>query len=131
VTRTAESLRSLREGSVIRSILPEILHLAEREGILDRMRRLSPFAFEELCLVLRKELGYALPAGNRRRMIRVLLDILSEWGWVRRERDNWRWTEDAGTAGMGREGSRPDPQAGARDCAGDDRRSISRCLHGA
>lgn len=115
MTRTASSLRSLREGSAIRSILPEILHLAEREGILDRMRRISPFAFEELCLVLRKDLGYALPAGNRRRMIRVLLDILSEWGWLRRERDNWRWTEGSGTAGMEREGSRPDPQASARD----------------
>lgn len=115
MARVAESLRSMREGSAMRAILPEILHLAEREGILNRIRRMSPFAFEELCLVLRKDLGYALPVGNRRRMIRVLLDILSEYGWIRRERETWRWAGEGREAAWLREEAGPYPGEGAQD----------------
>jgi SAM-dependent methyltransferase len=115
MARVAESLRSIREGSAVRAVLPEILHLAEREGILDRMQRISPFTFEELCLVLRKDLGYAIPAGNRRRMIRVLLDLLSECGWVRQERETWQWTGRGGAPGLSREEGGPDPTGRAED----------------
>lgn len=101
--RVADDLRFLREGPAVRAILPEILQLAREEGILDRLRRISPFAFEELCAVLRAELGYAIPSGNRQRMVRVLLDILSECGWLRRESGLWRWTGDRPADGSARQ----------------------------
>lgn len=94
MNRIAEDQRSMRENSPVRRILPQILRLAEEEGILDRMKSITPFAFEDLCRVLARDLGYSIDSGNRRRMIRVLLDILSECGSLRREGECWQWAPD-------------------------------------
>ena len=80
VTRT---LRDIQGGRVARWLLADILALAEREGVLERVRTLSPVSFEDLCAALRSELGYALDKGNRRRMISLLLDLLAECGRVK------------------------------------------------
>ena len=72
------SQRAFEDGIVGQSLLPEILELASKEGIIQRIRDLSPFSFDGLCAVLQKDLGYAISTGNRRRMIAVFLDILKE-----------------------------------------------------
>ena len=89
-----QALREIRHGAVARLLLAEILQLAEREGILERMWRRSPFSCEELCQALHTELGYALAKGNRQRMICLLLDLLSECGWLREEEGVWLWNRE-------------------------------------
>jgi len=98
-----QSLREIRRGAVARLLLAEILHLAKREGILERMRRHSPFSHEGLCQALQSEVGYALAKGNRQRMICLLLDLLSECGWLREDEGMWRW---------GQENARAIPESG-------------------
>lgn len=88
-----QALREIRRGAVARLLLAEILQLAEREGILERTRRLSPFSCEELCQALQLELGYALAKGNRQRMVCLLLDLLAECGSLREEEGVWRWDQ--------------------------------------
>jgi SAM-dependent methyltransferase len=88
------ALRKIQDGAVARLLLAEILQLTEREGILERMRRLSSFSYEELCRALQSELGYVLAKGNRRRMIRLLLGLLSECGWLREADGIWLWDGD-------------------------------------
>ena len=78
------SLQEAQRGGIARLLLADIQRLAEREGILERMRKRSPFSREELCADLESKLGYALREGNRGRMIRLLLLLLVECGWVRR-----------------------------------------------
>jgi SAM-dependent methyltransferase len=89
-TRT---LREIQSGAVARLLLADIQQLAEREGLLERMRKRSPFTWEELCGDLSSDLGYALHEGNRRRMIRLLLSLLGECGWVRDAGGVWQWAE--------------------------------------
>jgi SAM-dependent methyltransferase len=69
-------------GNCARVLLPEIFDLAAREGIFRRLRETSPFTFELFCDALEKDPGYAVSAGNRRRMIAVLLDLFREAGWI-------------------------------------------------
>ncbi len=88
------ALREIQHGDVARLLLAEILQLAEREGILERMRRLSPFSCEELYRALQSELGYALSKGNRQRMICLLLNLLSECGWLREKEGLWFWDQE-------------------------------------
>jgi SAM-dependent methyltransferase len=88
VTRT---LRDIQGGRVARWLLADILALAEREGVLERVRTLSPVSFEDLCAALRSELGYALDKGNRRRMISLLLGLLAECGRVKEAGGEWQW----------------------------------------
>ena len=85
------ALREIQSGTVARLLLADILQLAEREGILERMRSLSLFSLEELCRALRLRLDYDLEKGNRQRMIWLLLRLLCEIGWVREEAGMWRW----------------------------------------
>jgi SAM-dependent methyltransferase len=87
---------------VARWLLADILELAEREGILERVRKLSPVSFEHLCVDLRSELGYALDRGNRRRMISLLLSLLAECWRVKEADGVWRWCEDDSTVAVGR-----------------------------
>lgn len=95
----APALRDIQRGPVAKLLLADILDLAEREGILERVRRLSPLSFERLCGVLRSDLGYALEHGNRRRMIALLLGLLAECGRVKEAGGAWRWCgEDAASA---------------------------------
>ncbi len=88
------ALHEIRRGSIARLLLGEILQLAERERILERMRRHSPFSYGELCQALQVELGYTLAKGNRQRMIYLLLDLLSECGWLREEEGVWFWNRE-------------------------------------
>jgi SAM-dependent methyltransferase len=98
VTRT---LRDIQRGPVARWLLADILELAEREGILERARKLSPVSFEDFCAALHSELGYALGQGNRRRMISLLLSLLAEC-WRMKEADGvWQWCGDDSTATAG------------------------------
>jgi len=85
------SLREVQRGDVARLILADIQQMAEREGIHERMRKRSPFTYNDLCGDLEAELGYALHAGNRGRMIRLLLLLLVECGWVRERGGRWEW----------------------------------------
>jgi SAM-dependent methyltransferase len=85
----ARTLRQVRRGSTARWLLADIRDLAEREGILALVRRLSPVSFEDLCAALHSELGYALTAGNRRRMISLLLALLAECGWAKETDGAW------------------------------------------
>jgi SAM-dependent methyltransferase len=85
------SLREIRGGAVARLLLADVLQLAEREGILEWMRKRSPFTWEELCGDLRSELGFALHEGNRGRMIRLLLLLLGECRWIRETGGGWQW----------------------------------------
>jgi SAM-dependent methyltransferase len=87
-----QALSQIRNGTVARLLLAEILELTEREGILERMRELCRFTDEELCRVLQSDLGYALGKGNRQRMICLLLNILRECGWVRDAEGLWMRT---------------------------------------
>ena len=90
----AQALHEIRRGAVTRLLLAQILQLAEREGILEQMRKHSPFSCEELGRALHQELGYAIAKGNRQRMIRLLIDLLSECGWLREEEGLWRWNQE-------------------------------------
>jgi SAM-dependent methyltransferase len=87
----ASALRDIRRGPVARRLLADILDLAEREGILERIRRLSPLTAERLCGVLRSDLGYVPEQGNRRRMIALLLGLLAECGRVKEAGGAWHW----------------------------------------
>lgn len=86
-----QALTQIRNGTVARLLLTEVLQMAEREGILERMQRLSRFTCEDLCRVLQSDLGYALEKGNRQRMVCLLLNILRECGWVRAAGEVWMW----------------------------------------
>lgn len=88
-------LREVQGGAVARALLAETLELAEREGILVRMERLSPFSLPALCRVLQAELGYRCGAGNRQRMIGLLLCLLAECGWLRGAEGAWEWARPA------------------------------------
>ena len=90
------SQRESDDGIFVRFLLPEVLELASKEGIIQRIRNLSPFSFDGLCAVLKKDLGYVISTGNRRRMIAVFLDILSESGLCKREEGKWRWVSRKG-----------------------------------
>jgi SAM-dependent methyltransferase len=90
-----QALRDIRRGAVARLLLAEILQLAEQEGILELMRGHSPFSDEELGQALQVELGYTLAKGNRQRMISLLLDLLSECGWLREEKGMWIWNQES------------------------------------
>jgi len=90
-----QALRGIRREAIARLLLAEILRLAEREGILEQMRKHSPFSSERLGEALRAELGYRLAAGNRWRMMSVLLDLLSECGWLRQENGMWLWNRES------------------------------------
>ena len=87
-------LRKIQGGAVARALLAETLELADREGILTRVQRLSPFSLPVLCRVLQAELGYNCGAGNRQRMIGLLLCLLAEYGWVRGTEGAWHWARD-------------------------------------
>jgi len=100
VTRT---LREIQRGRVARLLLADILDLAEREGLLERIRTLSPVSYEDLCTALRSELGYALDKGNRRRMISLLLSLLAECGLVRDAGGVWHWRGDDSIPAAGSE----------------------------
>ncbi len=89
-----QALHQIRRGAVTRLLLAQILQLAEREGILEQMRKHSPFSREELGRALHLELGYAIAKGNRQRMICLLIDLLSECGWLREEEGVWRWNQE-------------------------------------
>ncbi len=65
-----------------RLLLPEIFDLASREGIFRRLSDVSPFTFDGFCAALEKDSGYVVSRGNRRRMIRVLVDLFGEAGWL-------------------------------------------------
>jgi SAM-dependent methyltransferase len=114
LTRT---LRQVRRGPVARRLLADIRGLAEREGIHALAQRLSPVTLEDLCEALQTELGYALTAGNRRRMVGLLLDLFAECGWAKASGGRWEWC--AGRA-MPLDPSGPDGGAATGDPPGED-----------
>ncbi len=73
-------------------MLPELLSFVVREGVLERSRALSVFGVDELCEALHRELGYDFFRGNRRRMLRLLIDLLVERGWLEPTRSGDRWS---------------------------------------
>lgn len=121
-----QALTEIRDGTVARLLLADVLNLAEREGILERMRRLSPFSRRDLSRVLESDLGYDLGQGNRRRMICLLLNLLRECGWVREAGGVWMCDPgDPPAIPGGGDGT----LAGSRTPAADDQyRFFKRCL---
>lgn len=91
-TYRQDPLRGIRPGTPGRRVLPDFLSLVVREGMLERIRALSVFDFDELCGALRSAPGYDLSRGNRRRMIRVLVDLLEDCGWLEPVRAGDRWS---------------------------------------
>ena len=87
-----EPMRGIRPGMSGRRILPELLSLVVREGVMERARGLSVFGVDELCETLHRESGYDFSRGNRRRMIRLLIDLLVECGWMEPDRSGDRWS---------------------------------------
>lgn len=85
-------LRGIRPGMPGRRMLPELLSLVVREGVLERSRDLAVFGVDELCEALHREHGYGFFRGNRRRMLRLLIDLLVERGWLERARSGDRWS---------------------------------------
>jgi len=73
-------------------MLPEVLSLVVREGVLERVRALSVFGFDELCGALHRERAFDFSGGNRRRMVRILVDLLVECGWLEPARSGDRWS---------------------------------------
>jgi SAM-dependent methyltransferase len=104
----SRTLREIQGGAVARLVLADILKLAEGEGILGWVRKLSPFSPDDLCAALQSHLGYALGTENRRRMIRLLLGLLDECGRVEKAGGTWRWTGD-GSPFVARAGRRMPP----------------------
>ncbi len=96
----ARTLREVHGGPVARLVLADILRLAHVERIVDRVRTLSPFSFEELCDALRTDTGYVLDKGNRQRMIGLLLSLLQECGIATMADGQWRWSGDAAWAAV-------------------------------
>ena len=92
MSRVPEPLRGIRPGMAGRRMLPEMLSLVVREGVLERIRALSVFGFDDLCGALHREPGYDLSRGNRRRMLRLLIDLLVECGWLEPARSGDRWS---------------------------------------
>jgi SAM-dependent methyltransferase len=76
-------LLALVPGRAGRVLLPEVVAVAEREGILPCIRAASPFTEASLEEALSRELSLDLAGGNRRRMIRLLLGLLEEVKWIR------------------------------------------------
>jgi SAM-dependent methyltransferase len=121
------ALREIQSGPVARLLLADILDLADHEGILERLRRLSPLSFEALCAVLRSDLGYALEQGNRRRMIALLLGLLAECGRVKEAGGAWHWCgEDSTSAAEG--GSAGIPSTGTPAARDDQYLFFRECL---
>lgn len=86
-----EPLRAIRPGMAGRRMLPELLSLVDREGVAHRMRALRAFDLDGLCDALSRGPGYDFSRGNRKRMIRLLADLLTECGWLARIGDGTRW----------------------------------------
>jgi SAM-dependent methyltransferase len=107
------ALREIHGGAVAKRLLADILRWAERDGVLERMRRLSPFTEAALCDSLESDLGYALGTGNRQRMIRLLLRLLGECGWVREADGTWVWTPEGSAQVSGIDGETPPTDAGS------------------
>jgi|GEM_PF-1168025 len=87
-----EPLRGVRGGMAGRRMLPELLSLVVREGVLEKFRALPVFGFDELCGALHREPVYDLSRGNRRRMIRLLIDLFVECGWLEPAGTGDRWS---------------------------------------
>ena len=87
-----EPLRGIRPGMPGRRMLPDLLSLVVREGVLARFRDLSVFGFDDLCDALRRDPGYDFLRGNRRRMLRLLIDLLVERGWLEPAPSADRWS---------------------------------------
>jgi SAM-dependent methyltransferase len=111
------TLREIRKGAVPRMLLADVLDLAEREGILERIQRYAPVSRAQLCRVLQSELGYALETGNRERMIGLLLSLLAECGRLREQEGLWSWEPTASGAHPEgeRSGARPEDEATRAD----------------
>lgn len=115
-----EPLLALLPGQAGRVLLPEVVALAEREGVLAVIRSLPPFTLEDLFDALSRECAFELADANRRRMIGLLADLLEEARCLRRTGNGGRREYRAGTSILSR--AIPD--------AGDDGeiRFLRRCL---
>ncbi len=107
------ALREIHGGAVATRLLADILRWAERDGVLERMRRMSRFTETALCDALESDLGYALGMGNRQRMIWLLLRLLGECGWVREAKGTWDWSPEE----SGRVPGCNDDATAAHECA--------------
>ncbi len=107
------ALREIHGGAVATRLLADILRWAERDGVLERMRRMSRFTETALCDALESDLGYALGMGNRQRMIWLLLRLLGECGWVREAKGTWVWSPEE----SGRVPGCNDDATAAHECA--------------
>lgn len=92
VDTSLEPMRGIRPGMSGRRVLPDVLSLVVREGVMERARALSVFGVDALCEDLHRELGYDFSRGNRRRMIRLLVDLLVECSWLEAVRSGDRWS---------------------------------------
>jgi hypothetical protein len=59
------ALREIHGGAVAKRLRADILRWVERDGVLERMRRVPHFTEADLCDAPQSDLGYALGTGNR------------------------------------------------------------------
>jgi SAM-dependent methyltransferase len=90
-------LRTLPREATARLILADILAMAEAEGILACLARHASGSSEEVCGHLASDLGYMPGAGNRARMLRLLLRLLEQAGRVRDAGGVWRCEQRSGS----------------------------------
>ena len=74
-----------RSDSDMDQLVALCAEFVQDEGLTTLWKDLGHFAPEEFVEDCRQRLGYRVEQGNRARMLRVLLDLAGELGWLRRQ----------------------------------------------
>lgn len=72
-----------------RFLTEKFIRFAAEEGIIDLLESMRQFDMEAVLKSFQNQLGYKFQDSSRIRMIMVLLDLLCECGYVRRDREQY------------------------------------------